>query len=260
MPRWRLLINRVGAAVLCVLLLLVLAAAGWRAFGVTVDASLPNFAHAGGAIDGQTYINGLDAFEQSYAKGYRVFEVDFSQTSDGSFVCSHDWKALGGKAPDLKGFLAWRGKLKYPPCTLDELVGWFKQHPDTKLVSDAKIDILPVNTALEAALPTQLIPEVYNSADLAAIDRRGLKPILALYKLSGVPSRLMNLQRAGGQPLTAVGMSPLDVWLGLALWAKLWNHVPVYVYTINNCNLVPSLRLMGADGIFTDTLGVRPCP
>lgn len=39
-------------------------------------------AHAFGRIDGYDYTNCKEAFEQSYAVGYRIFEVDVELTTD----------------------------------------------------------------------------------------------------------------------------------------------------------------------------------
>jgi len=50
--------------------------------------------HSGGEIDGHTYINSLEALEQSYRAGYRVFEMDFILMSDGEILCAHDLSCL----------------------------------------------------------------------------------------------------------------------------------------------------------------------
>jgi glycerophosphoryl diester phosphodiesterase len=43
--------------------------------------------HAFGEIDGNAYSNSLEAFRENYSLGIKVFEVDFSVTSDArSFV------------------------------------------------------------------------------------------------------------------------------------------------------------------------------
>ncbi|MBR3568291.1 MAG: hypothetical protein IKN94_08465 [Salinivirgaceae bacterium] len=49
-------------------------------------------AHAFGRIDGYDYTNSKEAFYQSYANGYRIFEVDIQLTSDSIPVCMHDIK------------------------------------------------------------------------------------------------------------------------------------------------------------------------
>ena len=48
--------------------------------------------HAMGGIDGNDYTNSLEAFERHYARGRRVFEVDFALTNDNKVVAKHSKK------------------------------------------------------------------------------------------------------------------------------------------------------------------------
>jgi len=43
-------------------------------------------------IDGYTYTNSLEALEQSYRSGFRLLELDISQTSDGPM-----WRSMIGR-------------------------------------------------------------------------------------------------------------------------------------------------------------------
>src|SRR5699024_12597487 len=49
-------------------------------------------AHALGDIDDETNTNTIEAFEESYKNGHRLFEVDISITSDTKLVARHDWE------------------------------------------------------------------------------------------------------------------------------------------------------------------------
>ena len=53
--------------------------------------------HALGGLDGYTYLNSRESFINHYDKGCRFFEVDLSQTSDGVWVCRHNWKEPMGQ-------------------------------------------------------------------------------------------------------------------------------------------------------------------
>ena len=48
-------------------------------------------AHAGGGINNITYSNCLEALNLNYKLGHRVFEIDFSCTSDNKLISLHDW-------------------------------------------------------------------------------------------------------------------------------------------------------------------------
>lgn len=99
-------------------------------------------AHAGGAINGDTYTNSLEALNLSYKKGFRLFELDIIKTSDNVFVAAHDWEQWSrktgykGKTPvSLKTFR--ENPIKnYTPMSIRDINRWFKNHPDAILVTD----------------------------------------------------------------------------------------------------------------------------
>lgn len=57
------------------------------------------YAHALGTVDGIMYTNSQEAFEQSYSRGFRVFEVDLCFTEKNELILCHDvtciWKENG---------------------------------------------------------------------------------------------------------------------------------------------------------------------
>jgi len=66
-------------------------------------------AHAGGSIDGNPYTNSRQALLLSISNGFHLIEMDFSQTSDGDWFVTHDWKGWAlhtgyqGKFPPTTG-------------------------------------------------------------------------------------------------------------------------------------------------------------
>ena len=58
-------------------------------------------AHAGGAIREKEYntfyTNSLEALQQNYSLGHRLFEIDFYLTSDKKLAAVHDWHQFGNK-------------------------------------------------------------------------------------------------------------------------------------------------------------------
>lgn len=100
-------------------------------------------AHAGGEIDGNRYTNSLEAIDYNYSRGFRVFEIDIIQTSDGHLVCAHDWESWqrftgyeGNIPPTLDTFLKHKIKKDYTALSLAQLSNWFKKHPDAILFTD----------------------------------------------------------------------------------------------------------------------------
>ena len=102
-------------------------------------------AHAMGSVDGKVYSNSRDAFELSYAGGHRVFEVDFSLTSDEKIVLWHDWEFNHGlpeftnyTVPTWSEFKASKIWGKYETMDLEDLLDLMLEYPDIYVVTDSK--------------------------------------------------------------------------------------------------------------------------
>lgn len=54
-------------------------------------------AHALGGLDGKEYLNSRESFLSMYNQGVRLFELDLSRTSDGVWVCRHNWNESMGQ-------------------------------------------------------------------------------------------------------------------------------------------------------------------
>ena len=100
-------------------------------------------AHAGGEIDGAVYTNSLEALSRSYERGFRLFELDILETSDGKFVAAHDWESwqeiTGYKKsipPTEKAFLNTKILGKYTAISMEAINIWFNNHSDVILVTD----------------------------------------------------------------------------------------------------------------------------
>lgn len=100
-------------------------------------------AHALGRANGWSYTNSLEAFRESYSRGFRLFEVDLVLLGDGSIVAAHNrfesyyglskrfWRArVDEVSPKFRGTLT----------TLFErdLVRLLAEHTDVHLILDCK--------------------------------------------------------------------------------------------------------------------------
>lgn len=100
-------------------------------------------AHAGGAVDKQTYTNSLEALNLNYNKGFRLFELDIRKTNDNKFVAVHYWEEWAEKTgfkgslpPSHQEFLENRLQPEFTPLDMDSINQWFKTHNDAILVTD----------------------------------------------------------------------------------------------------------------------------
>ena len=140
-------------------------------------------AHALGSIDGNLYTNSLEAFRESHAKGFRVFEVDLVTLADGTILAAHDGteSSLGlTKSYKKTTYDEVRGRRfagKYTVLTGHDLLALLRKHRDVYLVLDTKWDREAISArmltaaAADPQVARRLLPHVAGQADLDAIRR-----------------------------------------------------------------------------------------
>jgi glycerophosphoryl diester phosphodiesterase len=157
-----------------------------------VDARL--VAHAGGGVRGLIYTNSREALDENYAKGYRVFELDFEWTTDDRLVLVHDWQHTSsqfGVQPHVFSYAEFVGRTrrdKLHQVTFEDLHEWLQNHRDAFVVTDTKssnellLDYLRKNGG--DVLP-QLIIQIYRLSELHTARQLGPRAVwLTVYKSS----------------------------------------------------------------------------
>lgn len=138
-------------------------------------------AHAMGDIEGHEYTNSLEAFEENYARGYRVFEVDFGLSDpEWTMICLHDeqqWReqtGVGKSVPcSYEQFMLSKIHGKYTTMDYRDVIDLMIQYPDIYIITDTKYsqqqDVIfqfsqIVKYALEkdASVLERLIPQIYH--------------------------------------------------------------------------------------------------
>jgi len=244
-------------------------------------------AHAGGGINGMPYTNSLEALDLTYKKGFRVFEMDFSLTTDNHLILLHDWddnfKVLFGYSRHLRlpDYLSWVAKIVnftfgrfFIPMdhetfmALDSVVGltqidvdglktWMDLHPDTIIVTDAKDDNLAVLGLVKKVLGTErIIPQIYHHNQFEKVKNMGFERIiLTLYKYRKPPAVAEIVQIAKERKLFAI------TWfyykyvrndLAMALRSSGKSHA--CAHTVNQHELEAVIDKGHVDCIYTDFL------
>ena len=143
-------------------------------------------AHALGGLAGKDYLNSREGFLAMYEQGVRLFELDLSRTSDGVWVCRHNWKesmgqwkGSGKKVLTEKQFKNSKIYGTYTPMTLEDFFLLLKEHPDAYVMIDSKqyslrnyqrtledyCDYVEIARAAGAeSVLDQIIPEIYSEA------------------------------------------------------------------------------------------------
>lgn len=142
-------------------------------------------AHALGGIDGESYTNSLEAMENAYAQGYRVFEGDL-QLVEGRVVLVHDgdqYISAMGLDPanyDYEDFMQAKIKDSYTPMDAAAVVQFLSEHPDAWFMTDSKYTANPyaanvlsgfVIAALESepSVLDRVIVQIYNQPMLETV-------------------------------------------------------------------------------------------
>lgn len=182
-------------------------------------------AHAGGKIKGTTYTNSKEALDLSYKKGFRLFELDIIQTSDGHFVAAHDWKhwskitGCKGKLPVTKReFLEYKIHNEFTPMDMAAINKWFLEHPDAILVTDKVNDPLEFSKQFSAsnrlimelfdmesvrkaiqikvkAMPSQVVINHFKEADVMELKKMGVEYVAISRQLISKNNALLKLFR-----------------------------------------------------------------
>jgi glycerophosphoryl diester phosphodiesterase len=135
-------------------------------------------AHANGGIAGHTYTNSLEAFERNYARGFRVFEIDFVRLADGTVFAAHDGLersyALGMpfRTASWANLAGHKFDGKYTTLRSQDVVQLLRDHPDAYVVLDTKEDHFEIfrtfvaQTGRSHELMDRIIPHIKGQADL----------------------------------------------------------------------------------------------
>ncbi len=132
------------------------------------DGGEPGGLRAGRSLGPQLWAgpNSRRTFEEGRRRGFRIFEIDISITTDGRLISYH-----GDSVEELE-HLNWRRYQEImaakgiEPLEFSEVVGWARDHPDVRFVLDVKNKFNDAYRMMRAAIGTpalgqSFIPQVY---------------------------------------------------------------------------------------------------
>ena len=231
-------------------------------------------AHALGGLDGKEYLNSREGFLAMYNQGVRLFELDLSRTSDGVWVCRHNWnesmgqwKGTGKKVLTEKQFTSNKIYGKYTPMTLEDFFLLLKDYPDAFVMIDSKqysirnyqktledyCEYVEIARAAGAGeVLDQIIPEIYSEA---------MYPGTAM--IHSFPSYIYSLwQEYSEDDLKKIASFCGEKGIQAAtIYWKYWSEEAEKIfeeqgilYTVNDRNQARKYLAEGAEGVCTDFL------
>lgn len=214
----------------------------------------PVVSHRGGSVPGNPSASPLVRLDDNYALGQRLFELDFSWTSDDQLVIEHDWNNFP-TIPTLAKYLAAAPARR---ASLSMLYSWLSDHPDAFIVTDCKKRSLEGCARIRMERPDlvpQFIPQIYQFKDYALVQSQGFRNIiLTLYRCYSDEPADSVAQFVAQHELFALTIpeSRADDTDLLTQISRL--GIPVYVHTINDAGAANQILARGVYGIYSDRL------
>ena len=216
-------------------------------------------AHAGGAVYGYRLTNSLEALENSYANGFRMFELDFEMTNDGKYILLHDWESMAGRmlfGEGKRSFDEFKSADKFASLTLLDLEGilaWLSEHNDCYIVTDAKCGNEPFLSELYKAsgeLAERFIPQAYSYDEYEMAKNIGFeRVILTLYGMNDTEESLFTFAESKKPWAITIPASVITETIVSRL-AEL--GIYTYAHTVNDLSFFEEWRDFGLYGIYTD--------
>ena len=233
------------------------------------------FAHALGTIDGRSETNSLEALEESYERGFKVFETDICLSSDDYLVLRHDFAADSyytfeqamDDTPVMSKdeFLSTPINGIYTPILFDDIVDFMSKHDDVYIITDTKSTdektVLKqfvklkevVDRKKDPELYERIIVQIYNYDMKKTIDKvfKFDNYIFTLYQLGDADyNKVAKYCRENGIAVVTVPMEKISKEKS-ALLHK--NGITVCTHTVNRIKSIESLNLYhGIEGFYTD--------
>ena len=221
----------------------------------------PYIAHAGGGILGYTYTNSYEALLSNYQLGHRLFEFDFSLSSDGEVVATHDFTTTSADT-----FNSTLVEDKFHPISLNQLFDFLHHHPDVYIVTDTKYTDEPSTRSLLG----QLCSAAEDLLDRTVLDRfiiqiyhpDMLPWVMDIYPWKSIIYTLYANPEWTPENVAAFakesGVKYITLFYATASdeALKLWQSAGLYVgvHTVNDLKTAKEAFSRGVSNIYTDYL------
>jgi len=229
-------------------------------------------AHGLGTVEGVGASNTREALENSYANGFKIFEVDLSLTKDGKIVVFHEGReeAIGHKGEVIgeikeKEFLKQKFLDKYTLLSFDDFLQYVQDHKDMYVVTDVKGNQLETFKKIienpiikeNPEIMKRIIPQIYEVEELSSL--------LTLYPFSDIIFTLYRTKLGNLEILDALEANPQITAVTMWWDSRYTDYVKgrieqlgkrVYVHTVNDQKKIFEFINKGV-GVYTDDFNVN---
>ncbi len=235
-------------------------------------------AHAMGGIDGIGYTNSLEAFETAYQNGLRVFEVDFSMTSDNKIVLKHDWENLSGMIgyesgyiPTLEEYKSIKLYEKYTTLDIYDLFELMLKYRDIYIVTDSKLaayeEVVEQFNLLSSILKNYNLSDQKHILEHSIIQLYNDNMLNAVESVIHFDNYIYTLYQRGLDDIEILADFCVKnkipvITMPYSWWTEEVNNLlhkkglKVFLHTLNDSKEVQDYLNSGVDGIYTDFITV----
>lgn len=210
-------------------------------------ANISVITHAGGGLQGMSYLNCKEALPFYYEKGNRVFEYDVEKT-DREYILAHTDK--NNPEGNLEG--------RFTPLSLAECLAFLQAHKNMRVIFDCKFEDLGTfanrvkELVQDGKVLQRIVIQVFNERDI--LDIRQVYDFKLLYVCMYATNYAEAVQTCIKHKIGAVSVSvkALNERADWCVFEK--NDICVFAYTVNTLKAYKALKAQGVTGAFSDFL------
>lgn len=230
--------------------------------------------HAGGSVDGLSYMNAQETFLYYYNMGYRYFEYDLKLSSDGRLIGTHAGENIDTSAFSSLSTLTYeefkqiRLSNGYTPVNEEWLMDIIMTYPDVRIVVDAKGDTIEEDSLIVQRfevleniynfdLSANIIPEVFSIEmwDMLKNTTTYDKYFFSHYKVYYTVDTMLEYfsdSRIWGVALPT--WSDADIRSGIYKLKRAGKKI--FIFTAYSEDDILDIIDMGGDGLYIDDIGI----
>ncbi len=223
-------------------------------------------AHAGGAVDGASMTNSLEAICAARDKGYKYIELDLCLTADSNLVAVHDWEeynramgmeAKGDSAPTLSAFLSQKLPSGHTPLSAACINGFFLSHDSLHLVTD-KISDPAILEKFFPRLKERMIVETFSYDHYSSLLEKGYEYVTYSCLANDIPSatlkHILFSWLFPGVKIKNLALHTSAFDYAYMKFLLLVSDYEISLFTVNDYEAIPERALQGLRYIYTDSL------
>lgn len=206
--------------------------------------------------------NAIKTLIKGRERGFRIFEVDISMTSDNVLVCWHGGEEQAINMTSYSDYLAICKSNKQAPCSFDDIVNYAYSNPEVYFVLDVKNRFYDSYSKIRKAVAEQklgksFIPQVYDFDQLQYIRKGGLfaGEIFTSY-LSFLTTRQI-FDFAKKYDVKAVTLTMERFWESVGNFPS---DTAILTHPVNDPFIAAGIKKSGAKGIYTSYITPQSIP